>query len=301
MTPSVSVTRDLLTRFVFEHAAVRGAMVTLPTTARMALHGHPYPVALQRVLAELLAAAALLASTLKFSGSLIMQLQGDGPVRLLVVECTEGLDVRATAQWDEERTQALGDFASLAELAGGPDHGRLVITLDPRGAGPIYQGIVTLESGCVAGLIEHYLATSEQLASRLVLAADGESAAGLIVQRLPGATDEDGATWERAQAALAAIPARSLLEVVPTADRLTSIFPNDDLRMFTGQRVSCGCSCSIERVENALRIAGSQEIEAILAERAEVEVSCEFCNRRYTFTPAEARALFAPATSRMQH
>lgn len=292
MTPQVPQTADALTRFVFEDAAVRGAFVALPDTVRAVLACHPYPPALARVLAELLAASALLASTLKFTGSLIAQLQGDGPVRLLVVECTDTLAMRAMAQWDPERTAALGPDASLADLAGGPAHGRLVLTLDPKGAGTIYQGIVTLESGSVAGLVEHYLATSEQLASRLVLAAHGGRAAGLLVQRLPGATEEDDATWQRAQAAVDAIAPELLLAGAPATTLLGTVFPEDDVRVFEPRTAAFSCSCSRERVENALRIAGAAEVESILAERGDVEVTCEFCNRRYTFSPDEARAVF---------
>jgi molecular chaperone Hsp33 len=292
VTPHVSPPADALTRFVFEDAAVRGAFVALPDTVRAVLACHPYPPVLARVLAELLAASALLASTLKFTGSLIVQLQGDGPVRLLVVECTDALALRAMAQWDPERTAALGPDASLADLAGGPAHGRLVLTLDPKGAGTIYQGIVTLESKSVAGLIEHYLATSEQLASRLVLATAGGATAGLLVQRLPGATDDDDATWARAQRALASAAAAPLLAAGTAAAAITSAFPEEDIRVFAAKPVTFGCSCSRERVEYALRVAGRAEVEAILAERSDVEVTCEFCNRRYTLAPAEARALF---------
>jgi molecular chaperone Hsp33 len=327
---------DALTRFVFEHAAVRGALVTLPDTVRAVLACHRYPPPLQRVLAELVAATALLASTLKFTGSLIMQLQGDGPVRLLVVECTEALGLRATAQWDAERAGALGADATLADLAGGPAHGRLVLTLDPKGAGTVYQGIVALEAGSVAGLIEHYLATSEQLPSRIVLATGhhpGEqassggtpaagppqggsplggktpqassggtySAAGLLVQRLPGATEEDDVTWSRARSALDALVPATLLAHVSAADQLAATFPQDDVRIFRAKPVSFACSCSRKRVENALRIAGAAEIESILAERGDVEVTCEFCNRRYAFEPAEARALFVPESAGIRH
>lgn len=283
---------DTLTRFVFEHAAVRGALVTLGDTVRSVLACHAYPPAVQRVLGELLAAAALLASTLKFQGSLIMQLQGDGPVRLLVVECTDALDLRATAQWDAGRTAALGPAATLADLAGGPAHGRLVLTLDPKGAGTIYQGIVTLESGSVAGLIEHYLATSEQLASRLALSVRDGTAAGVIVQRLPGASEEDDATWARVRERIDALAPHMLHDGTIEA-RLQTLFPEDDLRMFAPRAAQARCTCSRERVANALRIAGRDEIEAILAERGDVEVTCEFCNRRYVFVPAEARAVFA--------
>lgn len=293
MTTAGSATADRLTPFVFEQAAVRGALVNLDETVRAALACHAYPPALQRVLTELLAAAALLASTLKFTGSLIMQLQGDGPVRLLVVECTEALDLRATAQWDEHRTVALGDQASLADLAGGPEQGRLVMTLDPKGAGTVYQGIVTLESGSVATLIEHYLATSEQLASRLALAVDGAAVAGLIVQRLPGATDADDATWHRVRARFGDASTPTLV-TGSAEERLQAWFPHDDLRLFAARPARSRCSCSPERVAKALCIAGAAEVESILDERGEVEVTCEFCNRRYTFAPEAARALFAP-------
>ena len=133
---------DALARFVFEHAAVRGALVSLDGACREILDCHPYPPALRRALSELLAAATLLASTLKFKGTLIVQLQGNGPVRLLVVECDATLSLRATAQWKE--ADALPPSASLAELAGGASHGRLAITLDPKDGGPLYQGIVAL-------------------------------------------------------------------------------------------------------------------------------------------------------------
>ena len=301
MTSGAPPAADALTRFVFEHAAVRGAHVALADTTRAVLACHPYPPALARVLSELLAASALLASTLKFTGSLIVQLSGDGPVRLLVVECTDALALRATAQWDAERTAALGPAATLADLAGGPRHGRLVLTLDPRGAGTIYQGIVALEAGSVAALIEHYLATSEQLASRLVLAAGDGRAAGLLVQRLPASGDDDDATWARARAALDAVDPAALLVPGAATAQLAAVFPEDDVRVFGAKPAAFGCSCSRQRVENALRIAGAAEIEAILAERADVEVTCEFCNRGYSFAPAEARALFAAAPAATRH
>ena len=297
--------RDTITRFVFEQAPVRGVLVTLDAAARAILDCHPYPPALRRVLAELLAASALLSSTLKFSGSLIVQLQGSGPVRLLVVECNDALELRATAQWDAQRTTAIGPAATLAELAGGPTQGRLVITLDPKGNGTLYQGIVTLETASVAALIEHYLTTSEQLASRLVLATDGSRAGGLLVQRLPGQDVRDepgeGATWARAEERLAQIDPVTLLAPGTAETLLTEVFPQDDLRVFRPKPASFRCSCSRERVERALRIAGKAEIESILTERDNVEVTCEFCNRTYAFAPAEARSLFATQASSLRH
>jgi len=300
-----SFARDALTRFVFERAPVRGALVSLDAASRAILDCHPYPPALRRILAELLAASTLLASTLKFTGSLIVQLQGDGPVRLLVVECNDALELRATAQWDEAGTAAFGPDATLAELAGGATRGRLVITLDPKGNGTIYQGIVTLETSSIAGLIEHYMATSEQLASRLVLATDAGRVAGLLVQRLPagdivGESRPDG-TWTRAGESLTRMDPVVLLAPGTTEALLADSFPSDDVRVFRPKDVTFRCSCSRERVERALRIAGRTEIESILAERIEVVVTCEFCNHRYAFAEAEARAVFAPEVSSTRH
>jgi len=289
----VNVRGDALTPFVFENAAVRGAYVWMPLTAREVLACHPYPPAVARVLGELLTACALLASTIKFEGSLIAQLSGNGPVRLLVVECTHTLAMRAMAQWDDARIASLAADASLADLAGGAQHGRLVLTLDPKGAGTMYQGIVALESGSVAGVIEHYLATSEQLQSRMILATRENAAAGMLVQRLPGATETDDETWARVQAIVADLDANALLDAASASDAIAAAFAEDDVRVFKPRDVSFACSCSRERVTRALRIAGLAEVESILAERGSVEMTCEFCNRRYVFSPAEARAVFA--------
>jgi len=303
--PTPPPAHDAITRFVFEQAPVRGAWVTLDAASRAILDCHPYPPALRRVLAELLAASTLLASTLKFSGSLIVQLQGSGPVKLLVVECSDALELRATAQWDEQRTADVGDHATLAELAGGATQGRLVITLDSKGNGTLYQGIVTLESTSIAGLFEHYLATSEQLASRLVLATDAGRATGLLLQRLPGAetAGESGPddTWTRAIDRMSQLDPVMLLAPGSAQSLLAQSFPHDDVRMFGQKRVAFRCSCSRERVERALRIAGLAEVESILAERGDVEVTCEFCNCSYVFPPVEARAVFSPHASSARH
>ncbi len=287
---------DALTPFLIEHAAVRGALVRVDATVAAVLAAHDYPPAIGEVLSELVAAVALLAASLKFKGSLTVQLQGDGPVQLMVVECTDALGVRATAQWDAARVAKLPAHATLADLAGGPAHARMVMTLDPKGAGPIYQGIVAIETGAVATLIEHYLATSEQLASRLVLARAGTACAGLLIQRLPGSEEDAGAAWTRLRRDVDALVAMDLLAPQEATSVLARLFPHEDLRVFAPRAVAFACSCSSERVENALRIAGAAEIESILAERGNVEVTCEFCQRQYTLEPAAARALFAATT-----
>jgi len=277
---------DSLTRFVFERAALRGAVVGLDAAYRECVGSHSYPPRLTRILGETMAAMCLLANSLKFKGSLILQLQGAGSVRLLVVECDASLTLRATAQWSGD----VADAATLAELAGDPRRSRMVLTLDPRDGGPLHQGIVALEGGSVASLFEHYLATSEQIASRLWLDATGERVRGLLLQRMPGSTDADTATWTRAVSAV-----DEATEPFGSTDAhalLAALFRDDDVRAFRARTPRFGCSCSRERVAGALKMLGSAEVESILAEQGSIGVNCEFCNRRYDFSADEARALF---------
>ena len=285
---------DTLSRFVFEHAPIRGAYVALDAACRDILACHPYPPALARVLGELLAASALLASMLKVEGTLSVQLKGEGAVRLLVVECDARLVLRATAQWNDAAAAMPAD-ASLCALAGGPGRGRLAITLDPGDGGPITQGIVALEARSVAALIEHYLARSEQIESRLLLATANGRARGLMLQRLPAARTPEAVRWAEVAARLDALPPAVLQAATAAAPLLQSLFPADDLRLFAGEPARFACRCSAERVAAALRLVGRAEVLCIVADDGEVAVHCEFCNRRYAFDAAAARALFDPS------
>jgi molecular chaperone Hsp33 len=289
---ATTASRDALTPFLFEHTAIRGGIVALSDTSRAILAGHDYPPPIARALGELLAAAALLAATLKLDGSLIVQLRGDGPLSLLVVECDDTLGMRATAQWSAARVSALGADAGIVELAGGASQAQLAITLDPRGAGTLYQGIVALEGTSIAASIEHYLATSEQLDSRLMLRFDDGAAHGLLVQRLPGSGAADDETWTAVATRLAGRDGAALLGHGDAPAVLRRLFPTHDVRVFKQRPARFACRCSRERAENALRIAGAAEVEAALAAEGHVEVTCEYCGRQYRFEPAAARALF---------
>jgi len=289
---SQPVIPDSLSRFVFEGASVRGARVTLAETTRTLLAPHDYPAPLARVLAELAGAAALLAATLKFDGSLTLQVVATGPVRLIVVECNPGLALRGTAQWDDARLREMSADATLRALAGDDDQARLAITLDPRRDGPLYQGIVSLQPASVASTIEHYLRTSEQIVSKLVLDAGDGTVAGLLVQRMPASGPEDDSTWQRVSAALGAATRESVASAAESDAGLSALFPAEDVRVFKPAHPRFACTCSRPRVEGALRIAGRDEIEAALSHDGEVDVRCEFCGTHYTFTPGEARAVF---------
>ena len=282
---------DTLQRFLFERSGVRGELVRLSATWQAVCARQAYPPAIGRVLGEMMAAAALLAATLKFQGALVMQIQGSGPLRLLVVECTAGLALRATAKWAGEPK---GDFAQLL------GEGRFAITLDPRDGRPAYQGIVAVEGGSVAKALEHYMARSEQLPTRLVLTAEGGVAAGLLLQQLPRSAASDplpeADAWDRLRN-LAATLSPGELARLPFREILRRLFSEEDVRLFDPEPVHFACSCSRTKVADMLRLLGQEEVTGILAEQGQVTVTCEFCNQRYEFDAVDVAQLFASPLS----
>jgi molecular chaperone Hsp33 len=274
---------DVLERFLFEDAPVRGEVVQLDNALKDVLERHPYPAPLARLIGELMAASALLTATIKLEGSLVMQLHGTGTIKLIVVECASDMTMRATARWD-------GDVedVSLAELLG---QGKFVITLDPE-EGETYQGIVGFEPGqSVAQIIENYMLRSEQLDTRLWLACDTERAAGLLLQKLP----EDGGdadTWERVQHLAGTVKDQELL-VLEAKELLYRLFHEETVRVFDPVTPTFACSCSREKVGGMLRMVGQEEIAGLLAEQGKVEVGCEFCNARYEFDAVDVAQVFS--------
>ena len=281
---------DSLQRFLFEGAPVRGELVHLDATWRAVLERHEYPAPLRAVMGELMAAAALLSATLKFDGSLILQIQASGAVKLIVVECTSEQTMRATAKWEGELSTE-----GLRALVG---DGRFVITIVPNDRTQTYQGIVELSGDTVAAVLEHYMATSEQLETRLWLAADDTQAAGMLLQRVPApagqthGADSDADAWPRALALSDTMRSDELL-TLPGRELIRRLFHEEDVRVFEPRIVSFRCSCTRERVVNMLRMLGRAEVQAILSERGAVEVGCEFCNRRYRFDAVDAEQVFA--------
>jgi molecular chaperone Hsp33 len=282
--PGYRTVADSLQRFLFEGAPVRGEIVHLDATWRAVLDRHEYPEPLRAAMGELMAAAALLSATLKFTGALIMQVQGTGPVKLIVVECTSDQTMRATAKWDGELPES-----GFRELVG---NGRFAITIAPTDAKQTYQGVVELEGASVAAVLEHYMATSEQLETRLWLAADTRQAAGMLLQRVPGAVAADRDAWNRAVKLGETVTARELLKL-PARQVIRRLYHEEDIRVFEARVMSFRCSCSRERVVDMLRMLGRAEVRSILEERGAVEVNCEFCNRRYAFDPVDAEQVFA--------
>lgn len=292
---------DTLHRFILRDAAVRGEVVSLDGAWRDVVRRHTLPGSVRNHLGELAAASLLLAATLKFDGSLIMQIHGDGPVALYVVDVdTEG-SFRATVKVRENAyCPPEADLRTLVDAHGG---GRFVVTLDPRqrepGTAP-YQGIVPFEGDGVADALERYMQRSEQVPTRLWLAADAERATGLLLQRLPveggrsAPVDPDG--WDRMQTLADTLDSGELLGLT-SQQLLHRLFWQEKLEALGGNEWRFQCSCSREKVGGMLRTLGRAEVESILAERGAIEVHCEYCNAGYAFDQVDAALLFTEEAS----
>ncbi|MDD4929811.1 MAG: Hsp33 family molecular chaperone HslO [Gallionella sp.] len=273
---------DTLHRFLFEHAPIRGERVHLDASWRQVLEHHDYPPLLRQMMGELTAAAVLLAATLKLDGSLLLQIQGTGAIKLLVVECDGDLKLRATAKWEGELQ------GSLPELIG---DGRFVITLVQKNGKPAYQGIVELEGQSIAEILQNYMTRSEQLQTRLWLAVDEHSASGMLLQKLPDQAESDTDAWQRFTQLTDTLRDNELMQL-PTEELLLRLFHEEEVRLFEVQPVSFYCTCSRDNVAQMLRMLGEEEVEAILTERPAIEVHCEFCNRGFEFDKIDAAQIF---------
>lgn len=273
---------DQLHPFIFEQSAVRGNHVQLDQSLFTALEHQTLPPALKKVIGEFTAASVLLTATLKMQGKLILQLQSQGTLQLLVVECTSALNIRATAKVSGElHGEALNDWLK---------QGQLVITLMPEEGEP-YQGIVPLEGDNIASMLENYMLRSQQIDTRLWLTAEGDHAAGLLLQKLPQQQEHDLDCWNRVQHLAGTVTDRELLDLdaVPLLQRL---FVEEDVRLFSGREVQAFCSCSQANVTNMLQMLGLAEVRSILEEQGSVEIQCDFCHKHYVVDEEEALALF---------
>jgi molecular chaperone Hsp33 len=283
---------DSVRRFIFEDRPVRGHWVRLDNAWRELRAHQDYPPEVRDLLGQAVSAAVLLAATLKFEGTLTLQLQGDGAVRLLVAQCTNDFRLRAVARYDADRVSGIGagklDFRALVG-----DEGRLTVTIEATERDSRYQGVVPLTGATLAESLEAYFAGSEQLPTRVRLIANDASAAGLLVQKIPGAGESTDSAWQAAQAGIEALdPSR--LFVLSVEPLLESAFRDRDLRLFQGSPVRFECRCSPERVSGVLRSLGETEVRDILREQGSVAVTCEFCQRPYRFDSVDVEGLFAP-------
>jgi molecular chaperone Hsp33 len=298
--------RDCLHRFLFEHYPIRGHIVHLDASWRALLEHRDYPTVIRDTLGEAVAASVLLSATLKFEGTLSLQLKGQGPMHLMLAQCSDALGVRAVARYKEAEYQR--DVASLS------GQGSLTVTVENEDLSQRYQGIVPLTGDRLSDCLRNYFETSEQLPTRMWLHADENGASGLLLQRL---SDDSVKTrgvgsrvhemdraeiddaWRRVQLFADTLKPEEL-QTLSDRNLLRRLFVEDDIRLFESAPVFFRCRCSRERVVGMLRALGPDEVRSVLAEQGHVEVRCDFCNRAYRFDSVDVEQLFAqvatPAT-----
>ena len=289
---------DEVRRFIVENRPVRGHWVRLEGAWRELRAHKEYPEPVRELLGQAVAASVLLAATLKFSGTLTLQLQGDGAVSLLVAQCTHDFRLRAVANFDEDAVESVAiesdGGAAFRRLVGA--EGRVAVTIESDEKNTRYQGIVPLSGASLADSIEAYFESSEQLPTRLLLAADSERGVGVLVQKLPDPAHSNESdmkeVWEEAQRGIERLSTTDLL-LRPVEELLERGFAAQDMRLFKGTPVQFECRCSQGRVSSLLRALGEDEVRDVLEEQGSVIVTCEFCHRPYQFDAVDVEALFA--------
>ncbi|MBF0803636.1 MULTISPECIES: Hsp33 family molecular chaperone HslO [unclassified Neisseria] len=285
--PSAATARsaDCRTRFIFDNMAVRGQHVRLEGVWRHIAGQKRYPTAIRRALGELLAAGALLSSNLKTEGTLIMQVQGQGRLKMLVVEATSAGTCRATARWDTQ--SAINNDENLHSLLGG--NGIFAITLQPQEGEP-WQGVVPLEGEGIAQMLMNYMKRSEQLDTYITLAASDEACGGLLVQRLPESAP-DPESWEHVGTLVQTVSAKELVQL-DAHSLLYRLFHQTPPRVFDAEPIEFACTCSRGKVSDMLLMLGGEEVGSVLEEQGSVEIDCDFCSARYVFDETDISALF---------
>lgn len=276
---------DIRTRFIFDDMPVRGLHVRLENVWKHIVGQKHYPPAIRRALGELLATGALLSGNLKTDGTLIVQVQGQGRLKMLVVEATSDQTVRATARWDE--TADIHDDESLTDLLG--SNSVFVLTLQPKDAEP-WQGVVPLEGGSIAQMLINYTKRSEQLDTQIVLASSDDACGGLLVQRLPE-TEPDAASWEHVGTLVQTLTPEELTGL-DAQHVLYRLFHETPPRVFDPENIEFACTCSRGKVSDMLLMLGGEEVGGVVAEQGSIQIDCDFCHAKYVFDETDVNALF---------
>jgi molecular chaperone Hsp33 len=297
-----SAVLDGITKFLDEAGSVRGEIVSLEDEWQKMTAFQHYPLPVSRLLGEFTAGAVLLSGTIKFNGALILQVKGDGPVKMVVVEVRSNGTVRAMAKLAEGAE--IADDAGLQSLINRNGRGQCAIILDPYdripGTQP-YQGVVALTGDRVASVLEGYMRQSEQLETSLWLTATDKKLAGLLVQKMPGiggtakgGSDED--TYNRLTQLAATITDKELLGL-PRTEVLRRLFWQESIRSLEEKAMKFDCNCTRERTDAMLKSLGRKELEDILRDEGRIQVTCRFCNKTQTYSPEDVALLFEDAAS----
>jgi molecular chaperone Hsp33 len=279
------VRTDYVQRFLFENLDIRGRLTCLTGAWRRMLEGRGYPGNVATLLGRTTALNVLLGANQKGAGRVTLQVQGSGPIRLLVSDCTAELRIRGMADFREE---AAGEAAERQLLG----DGRLAVSLEDMKSGRIYQSMVPLEGDSLEQIFAHYLSQSEQLPAYLHLLADGDAVCGLLLEKLPKADQRDPDGWNRVTQLAATLRLDETRDTQPY-DLLTRVFPEELMRVFRLYAVEYHCPYDEDKVKDMLRGLGRGELESILAERGEVVIRNEMCNHEYRFDAQAVARLFA--------
>ncbi len=271
-------------RFMLDDLDIRGAVVRLDSVWLKLLTNRTYPLPVIELLGQMSATTVLLADNLKQPGRLTIQLRGDGPISLLVIDCNEALNIRCMAQHGEGI-----EAAAVTELLG---QGQLLLSLDMPSMREPYQSIVPLDGNSIAEIFEHYLEQSEQLSSRFFLAASPTGAAGLFLQKMPTTDQRDADGWARAEALASTVKDDELLEL-SAESLLTRLFHEETVRLFDAQAVTNDCPEDWEKVSNMLRTLGREEVYSALKDRGAIVIRDDLANHEYRFDKAAIDRLFS--------
>jgi molecular chaperone Hsp33 len=271
---------DSMQRFTFDKTDVRGELVGLHQSLAAVLSKHDYPAALRIELGKLMAASALMSATLKYEGRLCLQVRLPGDVSLIQAETTNTGDLRAIARYDESKE------IETVELAGG----QLVITLEPA-VGKPYQGIVPLDGTQLNEALENYFKQSEQLGSRFWLECDGIIASGFMLQQLPTSEGSDADAWDRLSHLASTLKDEELLQL-NNETILHRLYHDEEVRLYDDESLRFACTCSKERIGNAIQQMGLEELLDVVAEQGKVSVDCQFCLQHYSFNKEQVVDLF---------
>ncbi|MBV8043579.1 Hsp33 family molecular chaperone HslO [Pluralibacter sp.] len=286
------IQHDQVHRYLFENVAVRGELVTVSETLDQILANHSYPQPVKNVLAELLVATSLLTATLKFAGDITVQLQGDGPMSLAVINGNHNQQLRGVARIQGD----IPPDASLKTLVG---NGFLVITIAPE-EGERYQGVVGLEGDTLAACLEDYFMRSEQLPTRLIIRTgehDGKPAAGGMLLQVMPAQNAQTQDFEHLATLTETLKAEELF-TLPANDVLWRLYHEEEVTVYDPQSVEFKCTCSRERCADALKTLPDEEVDSILADDGEIDMHCDYCGSHYVFNAmdiAEIRNNASPA------
>lgn len=285
----MSIVKDVVHRFLLEQLDIRGAVVQLGPAWRAMQARRNYATPVRDLLGELAAVATLITGNLKTPGRITFQLQGKGPVSLLVVDCDQQLRLRGMAHADDSVLSGIHTCdTSVPALLG---DGQLAMTLHGERGNP-YQSIVPLAGHTLGAVFEHYLTQSEQQPARLWLAADGDTACGLFLQKLPGADQRDVDGWNRIEALASTVNNNEL--TLPPETLLTRLFAEEEVRLFEARPVVWHCPRDEEKIREMLRSLGRDELESMLADAQEIAVDDEICGHNYRFGPELLDELFPP-------